>query len=72
MEDLEVRAYNEDYSLIGNYDFTINGVTEGETSLETIKACFQEELINLYADKDVAGVLRIYNVKSVSGDMFAE
>ena len=72
MEDLEVRAYNEDYSLIGNYDFTINGVTKGETSLETIKACFQEELINLYADKDVAGVLRIYNVKSVSGDMFAE
>ena len=72
MEDLQVRAYNEDYSLIGNYDFTINGVTKGETSLETIKACFQEELINLYADKDVEGVLRIYNVKSVSGDMFAE
>ena len=72
MEDLQVRAYNEDYSLIGNYDFTISGVTKGVTPLETIKACFQEELINLYADASTAGVLRIYNVKSVSGDMFAE
>ena len=72
MEDLQVRAYNEDYSLIGSYDFDIYSVTKGETSLETIKACFQEELINLYADANVEGILRIYNVKSVAGDMFAE